>query len=463
MSKRKRPKKLVIGVATALALAIGGGGAWAGTSYLGTDGTDPESRLPASTAAFASFNLDVSKEQQQELLELVAKFPSAAVDSDLPQEAVSRFLEMLEKKDGDFADGRFSEWVGPNASVALWEYKGEPYGLASVSSIDDSKAEDGLAAVKQAGGNDQVGYQVKDGYATIAFGEKGAQKAAKTAVSEAEKAPLSESDRFAKADSFLGDDKVLSAWADLEQSYELLEKKLPEDGGGLPFDALKVLKNNMNGQIAVGAQARDYGIEAVSSTFGAKDVIEGKKGMIDDLSQLPESDIGAALALPQDVKESILMVLVNSGFGEIGEGLDNVIMDKVSELLSGASGTLSVNGVKTSTPSGMAVIETTSPDKARALKALADLAGGALKTSVEGSTITGSTVGYSGDGKISDNKYYKDAVGGAVDKLNGAVFVDVTKMPLGNAEQALEAVKAIGITHGTKGGEYVGNYRLIVD
>lgn len=76
---RKRHKGLILGTTAALALAIGGGGAWAATSYLGTDVADPESRLPASTSAFASFNLAVSQEQQRQLLDLVAKFPAAAV------------------------------------------------------------------------------------------------------------------------------------------------------------------------------------------------------------------------------------------------------------------------------------------------------------------------------------------------------------------------------------------------
>lgn len=318
--------------------------------------------------------------------------------------------------------------------------------------------------MKRAGGSGQVGYEIKDGYATIAFGETGAQDAAKAAVAEAEQSPLSESDRFAEADAFLGEDQVLSAWADLDRSQQILEGELPEGGAdGLPFDVLKALDGSLNGQIAFGAKARDFGVEAVSSTFGAKEVIEGKAGMIDELSRLPESDIAAAAALPKDVKGSIVTALANAGFAGIGGGVDNVFLDEVFELLSGASGTLSLDGVVGATPSGMAVIETTSPDKARTLKALADLAGGALETSVDGDTITGSTAGYSPHGAITDNPYYADAVGGGVDKLNGAAFLDLTKLLQGEVKQALAALKAVGVTYGTKGGEYVGNYRLIVD
>lgn len=55
-----------------------------------------------------------------------------------------------------------------------------------------------LGTVKQAGGNGKVGYEIQDGYATIAFGESGAQDAAKAAIAEAEQSPLSESKRFAE-------------------------------------------------------------------------------------------------------------------------------------------------------------------------------------------------------------------------------------------------------------------------
>jgi hypothetical protein len=467
--RRKRHKGLTLGIAGCVALAIGGGGAWAATSYLGTDGVDPQSLLPESTAAFATLNLDVSKEQQRQMLELVAKFPSAATGSDAPQEAVTQFLDMLEEHNGDIADGKFSDWVGPSASVAMWEHKGEPYGLATVSVLDEDAADEGLAALKQDGGADQVGYDIEDGHATIAFGEKGAQAAAKSAAAEAEKSPLSASSRYSKAKSFLGKDQVLTAWADLDQSYDILEKKLPDDAdtSGLPVDLLKALKNHMHGQIALGAKARDYGIEAVSSTFGAKDVIEGKTGLMDKLSQMPKSDIAGALALPDDLKGTILEELAKSGVTGIGAGLDNAVMDKIFDLVSGAKGALSLSGVTgSSTPSGKAIIETTSADKAQTLKALADLVGqGTLETKVDGKTLTGNTVGSSDNGKITDNEYYSDAMGGATKKLDGAAFFDVQKLlqtAPANVKQALAAVKAAGVKIGTKNGEYVGNYRLII-
>lgn len=463
--KRKRFKGLVMGLAASLALALGGGGAWAATQYLSTDGTDTAARLPESTSAFASFNLDVSKDQQKQLLDLVAKFPASAVNSDAPQEAVSQFLGMLEKTNKHFADGNFADWVGPNASVAQWQHKGEPYALATVSSIDDAKADKGLAALKAAGGTGQVGYEIKDGYATIAFGEKDAQTAVKSAVSEAEGSPLSESGQFAKAADFLGEGQVFTAWADLEKSNELFQKQQPKDGmigDALPFDVLKGLSHSMKGQVAFGAKAQDYGIEAVSSTFGAKDVPEGKDGMMDRLSEVPESDIAAAAALPDDVKESMVMAVV-SGLLGIDTSLNGPILDQFFDLLSGASGTLGVSGVTGPVPTGQASIDTGSPAKAHALKAVADLAGGALDTSVDGSTITGSTLGYPDDTKTSDNKYYGDAVGGAVDNINCAAFLDMTKLLDGQAKQALSALKAVGLTLGNKDGESVGNYRMIVD
>lgn len=463
---KKSRKGLIIGISAAVVLALGGGGAWAAASFFGDDGTDTESKLPESTVAFASFNLDVSKTQQVKLLELAEKFPETEVKSDDPNKAVAEFIESLADDEQDFAKGKFADWVGLSASVALWEHSGEPYGIATVASTDDAKAKEGLEALQKDGDKAEFGFEVKDGTATMAFGEKDAQAAAKAAASEAESKPLADSDKFADAADFLGQGQVITAWADLDATTKLAEKETDGNGGDPMAGALGSLtqmKDQLSGQFVVGAKAEDFGIEVVTSTFGAKDVTKGKDGLMDKMAKLPDSDVAGAFALPDDFANS--MGAAAGGLltgGLMGGGNEtSPEMQQLFDALSGASGTVSVQGVN-SMPEGQAVIETTDADKANTLKGMLDQTGGQFTATVEGNTLTGQTAGYSSEGELSKNEYYADAVGGAPDAISFAVFVDITKVAPESAKKDLGALKAVGAAFGTDGDESVGNIRLVI-
>lgn len=464
---KKSRKGLVIGISAAVVLALGGGGAWAAASFFNEDGTDTEAKLPESAAAFASFNLDVSKSQQLELLELVEKFPDSEVNSKDPEKAVVEFIEGLADDEEDFAKGKFADWVGLSTSVALWEHKGEPYGLATVASTDDAKAKEGLKALQKDADKAEFGFKVSDGTATMAFGEKASQAAATAAVKEAEDKPLAESDKFAKAADFLGEGQVITAWADLEETFRIAEKQGGENESamGNPFAGIDQLKESMTGQVAVGAKAEDFGVEVVYSTFGAKDVTKGKDGLMDKMAKLPDSEAAGAFALPEDLSKSLGVAaggLLTGGLYGAGSTDPSNEMKPVFDALSGASGTVSVQGVNTS-PQGQAVIETTAADKAETLRGMLGQSGGQFTATVEGNTITGQTSGYSGEGELSKNEYYADAVGGAPEAINFAVFADMTKLVPESEKKELGALKAIGAAFGTDGGESVGNIRLIIE
>lgn len=460
-TKRRRPKKLILSAATAFALVVGAGGAWA-TTILDGDYGDPQERLPETTAAFATLDFGVSDEQREQALDLVAKFPETGI-GDEPQEAVMSFLELLETGNQDFADGKFTSWLGPSASIAMWQHQDAPYALATVPSIDDDAANEGLKALQEANGIDQVGFQLSDGYATIAFGEQDAQTAAEAASAEAEKAPLSESDTYAEASEFLGEDQILTAWADLEQANAILEQGLPEQfQADIPFDLADIPDNLMQGQVAFGAKAQEFGIEGVSHTFGAENVPEGKGGMLDQLSTVPESDIAGVLAVPEDAKDSVALFILNELLG-MNTDLDNIFLDKLFDMMSGTSGAIGVSGIVEGVPTGQGSVDLNSEAEAHALKALLDLAGPALDTSVDGTVVSAGTSGYGDKPALSENPYYAEAVGGAPENLNGAVFFDIQKLLPAEAKVPLSALKAGAITLGNDDGESVGNYRLIIE
>ncbi|MGH8880825.1 MAG: hypothetical protein ACRD0P_26315, partial [Stackebrandtia sp.] len=228
-------------------------------------------------------------------------------------------------------------------------------------------------------------------------------------------------------------------------------------------------EDSMKGQFAFGAKATDFGVEAVSSTFGAPKVDKGKEGMMDKMSELPASDIAGAVALPKDLSDSLGMAAATGMMGGAMAGNEDPSgeMKEVLDALSGASGTFSVSDIPTGMddvdPQAKVELETTSPENAETLKGMVSQTGGGFDVSTDGATITGQTPGFAGDGKVSDNKYYSDAVGGAPDAINYAVFADVTKLMDENDKKDFGALKAVGFTTGTKDGESVGNYRLVIE
>ncbi|GGM19883.1 hypothetical protein ACFFX1_37845 [Dactylosporangium sucinum] len=214
----RRSRRRLVGVLSAAGVAlavVAAGGAFA-VARLWQDsvGRMPEEILPASAAAFARINLTPGLSQR-------LKFGTLFAGSDGNGE------HALEKAVFDGAPISYDDvapWFDGRLGVALWAdpaHPDAPVTLVAAAAKDADKARSTLDAAQRKAGTDRLGFQVADGYALLAFGEKDSQGA----VSAAAKQPkLAQAADFRSAVGTLPADQPLLGWADLGRATKLAEK-----------------------------------------------------------------------------------------------------------------------------------------------------------------------------------------------------------------------------------------------
>lgn len=142
-------------------LAVGGGAAWAASSFLST-GDQPAQALPAGTIAYASVDLDPSGEQKIEAIRTLRKFPAFAdnvdldTDDDLRERLFTELTESGECAGLDYA-ADVEPWLGNRVAVAAVDTGAEsPSPVLVVQVTDADGAEDGLATLQETCGGDEV-------------------------------------------------------------------------------------------------------------------------------------------------------------------------------------------------------------------------------------------------------------------------------------------------------------------
>ncbi len=159
-SSDSRKRVIVLGGILGL-LAVGGGAAWAASSFLST-GDQPAQALPASTIAYASLDLDPSGEQKIEAIRTLRKFPAFAdnvdldTDDDLRERLFTELTESGECEGLDYA-ADVEPWMGDRAAVAAIDTGAETPAPVLVLQVSDAgAAEDGLATLQETCGGDEV-------------------------------------------------------------------------------------------------------------------------------------------------------------------------------------------------------------------------------------------------------------------------------------------------------------------
>ncbi|WP_107768058.1 DUF3352 domain-containing protein [Nocardioides terrigena] len=159
-SSDSRKRVIVLGGILGL-LAVGGGAAWAASSFLST-GDQPAQALPASTIAYASLDLDPSGEQKIEAIRTLRKFPAFAdnvdldTDDDLRERLFTELTESGECEGLDYA-ADVEPWMGDRTAVAAIDTGAETPAPVLVLQVSDTDAaEDGLATLQETCGGDEV-------------------------------------------------------------------------------------------------------------------------------------------------------------------------------------------------------------------------------------------------------------------------------------------------------------------
>jgi hypothetical protein len=155
-----RKRVIVLGGLLGL-LAVGGGAAWAASSFLST-GDQPAQALPAGTIGYLSVDLDPSGEQKIEAIRTLRKFPAFAdnvdldTDDDLRERLFTELTESGECEGLDYA-ADVEPWLGDRVAVAAVDTGAEsPSPVVVVQVTDADGAEDGLATLQETCGGDEV-------------------------------------------------------------------------------------------------------------------------------------------------------------------------------------------------------------------------------------------------------------------------------------------------------------------
>ncbi|WP_457205612.1 DUF3352 domain-containing protein [Nocardioides sp. P5_C9_2] len=172
-----RRKRLVVLGGLVGVLAVGGGVAWAASSFLST-GSQPAQALPAGTIGYVSVDLDPSGSQKIEAIRTLRKFPALAdhldleTDDDLRERLFTELTASGECEGLDYA-ADVEPWLGSRAAVAAVDTGAEaPSPVLVVQVTDAGRAEDGLATLQETCGGDEVdsataGWTVEGDWAVI--------------------------------------------------------------------------------------------------------------------------------------------------------------------------------------------------------------------------------------------------------------------------------------------------------
>lgn len=229
-------------------LAVGGGAAaWAALSFFGT-GAQPAEALPASTLGYVSVDLDPSGAQKIEALKLARKFPAfkSEVGLDSDDDLRQWIVEEFAKDSGcdlDF-ETDVEPWLGSRAAMAAVDGEDGPFPVFVLQTTDADRAEKGLAAFAECGG-DEAGWRIDGDWIVLAETEAQAD----AAVAATDEGTLADDADFRKWTERVGDSGLLTAYA------------APEVGGLLAEAAVADL-----GDVAQGPAALP-GCEAASAAY----------------------------------------------------------------------------------------------------------------------------------------------------------------------------------------------------
>jgi hypothetical protein len=208
----------VVGGVVVAALAVGGGAAWALTSFL-SSGPQPAEVLPASTVGYASIDLDPSGSQKIEAVQMLRKFPSFKdqigidTDDDVRRAIWDRTGAEDECPEVSYADD-IEPWLGDRFAMAAVDTGGDsPVPVAVLQVTDEDAADAGMKKLRACGtdgglGDESGGWVFADGWAVISADEKTAQEV----VDAADDGTLADDETYQLWMGEVGDAGIASAY-----------------------------------------------------------------------------------------------------------------------------------------------------------------------------------------------------------------------------------------------------------
>jgi hypothetical protein len=376
-----RRTALIAGGAVA-ALLLVGGGVWAAMSFFAS-GPQPAEVLPASTVGYVSVDLDPSGGQKIEAMQMIKKFPALEKELnglDADDDLLEKVFGELEKDcDGLSYEADVKPWLGYRFAVAavdLGDKSPTPVGVVQVK--DAGAAEDGLAQLRDCGGDASVGGWVIDGdWAVIAETEKLAQQV----VDETSDGTLADDETYQKWNSELGDAGVLNMYAS-PAAGELLLDSMTE---GSLFGMSPLAMGD-----SLADDAPDEMTTAMKDFEGMAATLRFSDGAV-EFEVVGSAGDNVVAAVTSDRGDDVLSTLPGDTAVAIGAGFAEGWMDKALEQaakMSGEDMTAEDLAAEFEAQTGLAVddIETLFGDSA-ALALSSDIDMDALFSSSDGSDV----------------------------------------------------------------------------
>ncbi|SEG56835.1 Protein of unknown function [Nonomuraea solani] len=275
---KKGRKNWVIAIAAALAVVVLGGGAVWAVGAFGGGGTQPNDVLPANSIAYARIDLDPAANQKLALFQLARKF-TVTKDSFSGEDPRQALFNQLNDGDDkvDFAKD-VDPWLGSRIGfAAVPSGKEEPDFAVAVQVKDQELAKAGLAKLMK---GEKYGVAFREDYALLSSTQELATKFAQGEGS------LSDNSEFSDDMGAVGEQGVLSFWADM---------------GGLLDLAKKTVSTEQQAALDKVKDARFAGALRFDSAYvELAGVVRGAQGMapegdlpVANLGTLPASTAGA--------------------------------------------------------------------------------------------------------------------------------------------------------------------------
>ncbi|ETK33899.1 DUF3352 domain-containing protein, partial [Microbispora sp. ATCC PTA-5024] len=455
---RRRGRGWIVAIVAAVVVGLlSGGGVWA-MSRLSGGGSQPQDVLPGGAIAYVRLDLDPSAGQKVALFQIARKF-SATRDSftgDDPRKAV---FEALRQGEQDLASIDYARdvepWLGDRIGLAVLPQSGkggDPDVALAVQVKDEAAARSGLAKL----GAGHAGLAFRDGYALLAPTQRQADAYAAAA-------PLSHDPGFDGDMKALGEQGVLSFWADLE--------KVASAAGQESAAALQPLR----GARLAGALRFDGSYAELAGVARGGTLTTGSPRPV-RIGELPASTVGAAAfsGLGDILGRQWPAIEETARSGAEGESFTRFVEQAKQQYglalpddlvtLLGTSLTVAVDeqGLDGDQPNVGAVLAT-DPDKAGQVldkleKFLADSGEPVqlARSSGDGTLVVASSQEYAGrlaqKGALGDDETFRLAVPDAADATY-AVYADLDKAEklylngLPEGERAdVQALRAVGLS-----------------
>ena len=463
-------KWVAFGAAGVIGVGLLGGGALFAFSKINGGGPQPESALPSNAFAFAKVDLDPSADQKVDMFRFARKFPGVKEelqgvdeDGDLRKEIFEAIQEEGGLEGVDYA-ADVEPWLGQRfgvAAVPAADGGDEPSGVVAFASTDEDAARDGLAKATQDGGY----CSVQEDYAIC--GEE--QSVVDKAVNDAANESLEDSDAFSQDMDDLGEDGILTAWAD--------GKKLGEYASQLAPTASAQGADAAQGRFAMAVRFDGPTLEVAGR---ANDLPEGSvpSGDGSSVGDLPADTIGAfgITGLDESVKkvwpeiDSGLQEIMGDDWTQSRDSFTQQYGISLPDDVAKAVGSDAVLALGANGPEPEVAFRSNG-DRAVIDKLLTGDTGSTpitVKDGKDDTYVVGSSDGYAdsvgSDGGLGDSDAFKDAVPDA-DDASMIGYLDVSKAveafgdEMDDEERSYaEPLSAVGIS--VSGEEDHADYRL---